>query len=356
MKFSSTLFLWCVLFPLSSVAAAGSLRGQQRELQTCQLPWNGQNINVGVNGFDATQVINTSCASGDVTISLDLSHTGKLETSGGARDFLQVLYKVDNGPTLTLLDIVGEQYSSSNQVTVAAGAVLSIQVVGDTSFNDEVYQIRNFVVTAATPPAPTPTPTCVLPWTGPNYNIGSNGLDVTTASINTSCVGDVTISLTLTHLGVMETSGFAKDTLQVFYKINNGPQTLWLDIAGDQYSTSNQVTVASGATLSIRVLGDTTASDEVYQIRNLKVSAASPTPPAPTPPAPTPPAPTPPPPPPAPTPPSPTPATCGIPQVNWSTHVDTLLPFSFLPLAFLHVLAACWQLDHRKPQLSSQCW
>ena len=118
-----------------------------------------------------------------------------------------------------------------------------------------------------TPPAPTPATACALPWTGPNYNVDSNGLDVTTASIDTSCVGDVTISFTLAHLGSMEMTGFTKDTLQIFYTIDNTPETLWLDIAGDQYSTSNQVTVASGASLSIRVQGGTTAGDEFCLIR-----------------------------------------------------------------------------------------
>jgi len=199
-------------------------------------------------------------------------------------DNLQVFYKIDNNLEKLWLDIQGDQYSSTEQITVISGSQLTIRTIGRTTHSSETYQIPNFDVSAVqapTTPSPTVSPapslppgsTCNVPWIGPDYNIGVAGLsDV--QIIDTSCAGDVTMSMSINHLGSLETSGSALDTLQVFYQIDSNLEQVWLNIQGDQYSNTAEITVASGAQLTIRVVGDTSASSEVYLIRNFGVAAS----------------------------------------------------------------------------------
>jgi len=135
-----------------------------------------------------------------------------------------------------------------------------------------------------TTPSPLPpTGSCDVPWTGPDYDIGVTGL-TDTQTIDTSCVGDVTIRLELSNIGSLETSGAAVDTFQTFYKIDNNPEQPWLDVLGDEFSTGvNQITVASGAMLQIRTVGDTSAGSETYFVRQFEVVSSSGPPPTPPP-------------------------------------------------------------------------
>ena len=253
------------------------------------LPWTGPDYDIGITGLDQSHVINTS-GSGDVLISMDISHLGTLEASGTSKDTLQVYFKVDSNPEQLWLDIAGEQYSSPAKKTVASGSQLTIRVVGKTTFNNEFYQIRGFTVTKVTaaPTAPVPAPTapvpapvmppttvgtCQFPWGGPDYQIGMSGLEKI-ETINTSCAapGDVLISMDISHLGTLEASGTSKDTLQVYYKVDSNPEQLWLDIAGQQYSSPAKKTVAAGSQLTIRVVGKTSFTDEFYQIKGFTVT------------------------------------------------------------------------------------
>ena len=133
-------------------------------IQTCQLPWDGPIYDIGINGLEEIEIIDTSCSrSGDVLISMDISHLGTLEASGSSKDTLQVYYKVDDNPEELWLDIAGEQYSSPAQKIITTGSQLTIRTVGDTSFNNEFYQIRNFAVTESFSPAPTVAPATLPP-------------------------------------------------------------------------------------------------------------------------------------------------------------------------------------------------
>ena len=107
-----------------------------------------------------------------------------------------------------------------------------------------------------------------LPWAGPDLDIGINGLE-DIKIINTSGSGDVLISMDISHLGTLEDSGSSKDTLQVFYKVDDNPEELWLDIAGEQYSSPAQKTVASGSQLTIRTVGDTTYNRRILSDQEL---------------------------------------------------------------------------------------
>ena len=91
------------------------------------------------------QTIDTSCVE-DITISMSISHTGKLESSGGSMDFLQVFYQIDQNPEELWLDIQGDQHSNTEEVTLVSGSQLTIQTVGSTTHGSESYMIRSFVV------------------------------------------------------------------------------------------------------------------------------------------------------------------------------------------------------------------
>jgi hypothetical protein len=308
MKIAAFVLATCCLVQASVAARLGGRNLQGNDV----LPWTGPNYDIGINGVNESKIINTA-GSGDVLISMDISHEGSLETSGTSKDVLQVYFKVDNNSEQLWLDVVGEQYSSPAQRTIPSGSQLTIRVVGKTSFSNEIYHIRNFSVTeiaaapvpAPTAPVPAPTApapapvtapvleaptsvgTCQVPWGGPDYEIGMSGLEKV-ETIDTSCVKleNVVISLDLSHLGTLEDSGSSKDTLQVYYKVDNNSEVLWLDIVGDRYSSSAQKTIASGSKLTFRVVGKTSFSNEFYQIKNLAVTmptpVASPVPPPPT--------------------------------------------------------------------------
>ena len=65
--------------------------------------------------------------------------------------------------------------------------------------------------------APVPAGTCDIPYTGPALlEFGVAGATFTD-TIDTSCVSSVTLSLLISHLGSLETSGAAIDTLNVSY-------------------------------------------------------------------------------------------------------------------------------------------
>jgi hypothetical protein len=118
---------------------------------------------------------------------------------------------------------------------------------------------------SATVPAPVPSGTGDIL----DYTIGADGF-IDTQTIETSSLGDLTISVSISHVGTLETSGSAMDYVQIYYKVDDDPEVLWVDIVGNQYSSPMQVTVASGSQLNIRIVGDTSADSEVYYV-NLSV-------------------------------------------------------------------------------------
>jgi hypothetical protein len=327
----------------------------------------------------------------EVDVSLEVFSTGPLETN---QDYVRLYAVVDDGPEVLIGEKVGIQ-STTTTITgsISSGNSLVLVILAFVSWNDEFYTMDNLSVTSTAPapttpvpvtsapitPAPAPTTPapatpapmtpapatpapmtpapvtpapmtpapvapapvpakCQVPWVGPDYDIGINGLEEIEI-IDTSCVTlkDVLISVEISHLGSLETSGGAKDTLQVFYKVNNNPEVLWLDIAGDQYSSPAQVTVATGSQLTIRTEGDTTAISEVYQMRNFAVTeiTAAPVTPAPVTPAPITPAPV-----PNPVTPAPLPSPTGPSPYN--IQLDLQLPASDQP-TFLGAKAR-WEL------------
>lgn len=61
-------------------------------------------------------------------------------------------------PVAPGLSIVGDQYDSSNSLTITAGSELTLIFSGKTSYSNEVYQIRNLMVTEPPTNAPTASP------------------------------------------------------------------------------------------------------------------------------------------------------------------------------------------------------
>jgi len=233
--------------------------------ETCEVPFTGPDYNIGVSGLDVTETIDTSCV-GDVTVRMIISHSGRLEASGVSLDFLNTYIMIDSNPFESWLEIVGDQYTATNEITVATGEQLKIRTFGDTSHSSEQYQIRNFEVFPAAPPSG-----CDVPWSGPNFvitNAGGGG----TASVDTSCVNSVRISFDISHTGSLENSGPSLDSLQVIYQLDGGTTTSIVDVLGDGYSPNNVVeVVTSGNKMVIGVSGSTTAGSESYRISNLKI-------------------------------------------------------------------------------------
>jgi hypothetical protein len=88
-----------------------------------------------------------------------------------------------------------------------------------------------------------------------------------TQTIDTTCLEDFTIAVSMSHNGGVDASGLGIDTVRISYQIDDGPEVIWVDIAGDQYSSTAEVTVASGSQLTIRTVGDTSADSEFYYIQ-----------------------------------------------------------------------------------------
>jgi hypothetical protein len=276
-----------------------------------EIIWTSPTYAIGVDGLTVTKDIDTS-SYGDVTMSVNISHKGKLEASGGGKDYVQIFYKIDDGPEEKWLDIAGEQYSITAEVTVASGSQLKIRTVGDTTHSSEVYYV-SLVVSGVAKGAPIPAPTvpmpvvsipapvevpqpvpvpapatapslepsagpsskpslkpvvaaaCDVPWTGLAYTIDQNGFSKTDI-IDTSCLDDITIAVRISHKGSLETSGGAMDYVQIYYQADDAAEKKWLAFTGDQYNSMEQVTLPSPSQLKIRTVGDTTAGDEFYYV------------------------------------------------------------------------------------------
>ena len=224
--------------------------------------------------LDDTQVVS---ASGNYVLSLDLSDTGGLEASGQYLDYLEVYYTIDTNPQVLWLDIVGSNYPSNPQeVAVEPTSQVSVRVVGKTTCTCETYFLRNFVLTGP-PGPPTPPPPCAIPWSAAtSYTFGPSGLEFTEI-LSTDCVTSITLSMDISHTGGadgLEASGFAMDTLQSFFKIDDGAEQTWFDYAGDAYVPSPSLSVNAGSQLTLRLKGKTSATGESYVITNFAVGGA----------------------------------------------------------------------------------
>jgi len=114
-----------------------------------------------------------------------------------------------------------------------------------------------------------------LPWTAPNLNVGVDGLDQVLPAIDTTGAGTVKISVDLSNTGSLEDSSTQenkRDAVQAFYRVDSGPEVLWLDADGANFSPQESVLVPAGAQLTLRVKGKTSYAGEVYQFRNFKVT------------------------------------------------------------------------------------
>lgn len=263
--------------------------------------------NTDGEGVWTSEVIDIAGA-GAVDISVDIRKEGNMEAD---YDYLRLAYKLDGGSEQLFAERLGNFQAETVRASGSSlsGNTLQIVIRERTSYQDEFHYWDNVAVSylpvvvpppteptapvptepaplAPAPTAPAPTqPACKVPWSGPNYLIAMDEFSAT-ESIDTSCVGGaVVISMNIGHQGALETTGTARDTVRVYYTIDNGPEQLWLDIAGDQYSSPVQVNVGSASQVTIRVTGRTTHVSESYQV-TVAVAEAPPTPaptPAPTP-------------------------------------------------------------------------
>jgi len=238
---------------------------------TCEVPFSGPDYDIGIDGLEAIETIDTSsCGDGGVTVSMTIGHSGSLEDFGGSLDMLNTYIKVGSNNEEPWLTIVGDKYSTTNEINVASGAALQVRIVGGTTAASEKYFIRDFKVT--------PTPTsggCEVPWSGPNFKVTSTG-GGGTSTVDTSCVDGIQITFDISNTGSLEASGEGMDTLQVDYQIDSGAVTSIVNALGNGYSTSNEVVLpTSGDSLKIMVAGSTSSGSETYSISNLKITEAS---------------------------------------------------------------------------------
>ena len=306
----------------------GSLRGRHgvaRQLMNA-LPWIGPNLDVGVAGLNTTLPLIDTTGAGNVSIWVDISVENRLEAEPGARqDVLKIYYKVDSQPEVLWKDIVGENVAEES-VSFPAGSQLSLRVDGKTSYSSEIYLLRNFQVTAGEPrvttpvaspaagtpvatpvaaptlnPPQVPTASCQTPASGQDVDIGVGGPDKI-QTFDTSCLDTVKVSLQLSHTGRLESTGTSTDQMSVYYKIDNGPEVLWISALGEAYDRAPvSPELSAGDLLTLRFTGSTTTSNEAYIMRNIEISEpGSPPPtmaPIPLPPV------------------APSPQVCGVPKV-----------------------------------------
>ena len=310
----------------------GSLRGRHgaaRQLMNA-LPWIGPNLNVGVAGLNATLPLIDTTGAGNVSIWVDISVENRLEAEPGAKqDVLKIYYTVDSQSEVLWKDIVGENFMAQESVSFPAGSQLTLRVDGKTSYSSEIYLLRNFQVTAGEPrvPAPiaspvtspagtpvatpvaaptlnppqVPTASCQTPASGQDVDIGVGGPDKI-QTFDTSCLDTVKVSLQLSHTGRLESTGTSTDQMSVYYKIDNGPEVLWISALGEAYDRAPvSPELSAGDLLTLRFTGSTTTSNEAYIMRNIEISEpGSPPPtmaPIPLPPV------------------APSPQVCGVPKV-----------------------------------------
>ena len=358
MRVFCTLILLCCNLPNAASQVQykeGSLRrgnGAAARRLANNLPWTGPSVDIGIAGLDQTFPSIGTSGAGTITISLDLSTDDNLEEDGGKKDTLQLYYKVDTNPEVLWKDIAGDTFNAQESVTFLAGNELTLRVAGKTTYDEEFYLLRNFRVyageasvpspvavptspvavpspvaapTPSTPPVPTAG--CQLSANGPDVDIGEDGAEVI-QTFDTSCLDIVKISLDLSNEGNVDTSGDSMDTFKVYYQMDDGAEELWIDIVGDSYSSQNESPqLAPGNLLKLRFTGSTTTSEEIYNVRNIKVFEPLPPPPTKAP---------------VPLPPvAPSPQVCGIPKVcststlklyfklfRWiRSHIDGFYPF-----------------------------
>ena len=307
----------------------GSLRGNGAARQLAQnLPWSGSDLIIGIAGLNQTFSSIDTTGAGNITISVDLSAEGRLEEEAGAKqDTLKLYYKIDANPEVLWKDIVGDTFSAQESVTFLAGSELTLRAAGKTSSDTEFYHLRNFRVNEGGPSLPSPvavpspvapsvpspvaapipnlppvsTAGCQMSTYGRDVDVGENGSDVI-QTFDTSCLDAVQVSLDLSHQGNPDTTGDAMDTVKVYYKVDDGAEELWIDVAGDSYGSPNDSPqLVAGNLLTLRITGRTTRTEEIYNVRNIRVYEPLPPPPT-IAPVPLPPV-------------APSPQVCGVPKV-----------------------------------------
>jgi len=222
-----------------------------------------------------------------VDVSVDIRKEGRMEED---YDYLKLAYILDGGDEQVFAEKLGNFEPETASASALKGETLQLVIRERNSFEDEFHYWDSIqVALSGQQPAPTDSPTtpptkeptasssCELPWTGPDYDVSTNAVFASEV-IDTSCIdGDVVLSLELSHTGSLENSGGSKDTLQVHYSVGgDGLQELWLDVAGDLYTSNgpSEITVAAGDQLTIWIAGRTTHSSETYQIRKFTVKEA----------------------------------------------------------------------------------
>jgi len=116
-------------------------------LPTCNLPWNGTNMDISNQTISNQLICNIdiSCARG-VTLSMDLEGAVGMDA---VQDYLKIYYFVDGGTAINFLDYSGGNFSLyTKSVTDISGKSLQIFVSASTTSQTEHYQISNILVTS----------------------------------------------------------------------------------------------------------------------------------------------------------------------------------------------------------------
>lgn len=83
-----------------------------------------------------------------------------------------------------------------------------------------------------------------------------------------STSGSASASLVISSSGDLEATGPYVDFVKVYFKVDGGPETLWVDITGGTSPTTLQLPIGIANQVDFRVEGKTTCNCESYSISN----------------------------------------------------------------------------------------
>ncbi|MEK6477306.1 right-handed parallel beta-helix repeat-containing protein [Catalinimonas sp. 4WD22] len=248
-----------------------------------------------------------------VKIGFDIKEVGKMEAEGPQHDFIKVYYRLDKGEMQPLLIQDGNLNVQNEWVHIEksglAGDTLEIFIEGKTSANSEFYFVDNITIEDEHEESSVQA----LPWyesfegangvlsqtdntawffssSGDDQNgifgikeesiyisMNSNTVEWSTEPINITTAESVKVSLDIKEIGDMETSGTARDFLNIYYRVNGGSMQPILEHNGNLEKDGQWIHIEAGGiqgeTLEIVIESRTSAFLETFYIDNISVQA-----------------------------------------------------------------------------------
>ncbi len=120
----------------SAATSSSSISG------TCDLPYSNNGTSISNQSTTwSSGIINIAC-NGNVNLSMLARGAGPMEPS----DFLNIYYKIDDGPAITLSPNINAFAQKVVSINGLRGNTLEVIVEGKTSFSDEIYTVSNITI------------------------------------------------------------------------------------------------------------------------------------------------------------------------------------------------------------------